>query len=396
MSSSAHSISLLFNANKVFDRQVIEGIGHYLQSTKVNWDVFLEEDLLCRLEHIGKWGGKGIIADFDDPKIRQALKDIDIPVVGVGSSYADQSMYPDVPYVATDNDAIVKAAYEHLKQKGMEQFAFYGLNQDESHLWAIEREQAMLNLCKSDSRVCAVYRGQPINAQTWQMNMSLLEEWLDSLPTPIGIVAVTDARARHLLQACTSINKLVPEQICIVGIDDDDIARNLSRISLSSVTQGCFDMGFQAAKLLHRRIENSQLKNKRVVVAPVGVVERQSTDFKSINDPYVIQAMHYIRQNACRGIKVGQVLEHLGISRSNLDNRFMDEQGYSVHLAIHQEKLNRACEMLTTTNKSVKDIATACGYRSIHYLYAIFNQHFEITPSQYRKRHQATMDTVTS
>lgn len=392
MIPEAHSISLLFNANKVFDRQVIEGIGHYLQSTKANWDVYLEEDFLCRLEHIKEWGGKGIIADFDDPQIRAALEGIQIPVVGVGSSYTNEAMYPDVPYVATDNEAIMRVAYEHLKLKGMERFAFYGLGEDESHLWAHERQQAMLNLCKAESRECAVFRGEPISAQTWQDNMNRLTQWLASLPTPIGIVAVTDARARHLLQACANINKLVPEHICIVGIDDDDIARNLSRVSLSSVSQGCFDMGFQAAKLLHRRMDNPSLRHKRVVVAPLGVVERQSTDFKSINDPYVIQAMHYIRQHACGGIKVGQVLDHVGISRSNLDNRFMDELGHSVHFAIHQEKLERACELLIHSNKAVKDIALVCGYRSLQYLYAVFKHHFELTPSEYRTRNKPPSD----
>ena len=388
MFSAEHSISLLFNANKVFDRQVIEGIGHYLQSTQVDWDVYLEEDFLCRLEHIHEWGGNGIIADFDDPQIRAALKDIKIPVVGVGSSYADESLYPNVPYVATDNTAIVKAAYEHLKQKGMERFAFYGLPLDGEHLWAHEREQAMMELCKADSRECALYRGQPTSAETWQYNMNRLADWLDSLPTPIGIVAVTDARARHLLQACANINRLVPDHICVVGIDDDDIARNLSRISLSSVTQGCFDMGFQAAKLLHKRMDNPNLKDRRVTIGPVGVVERQSSDIKSIQDPYVMQAMHYIRQHACRGIKVGQVLDHIGISRSNLENRFMEERNHSVHSAIHQEKLNRACELLSNSDKPVKEIALVCGYRSLQYLYAVFNQHFGITPSEYRNRNR--------
>lgn len=389
MFSAAHSISLLFNANKVFDRQVIEGVGHYLHSTKVNWDVYLEEDFQCRLEHIHEWGGKGIIADFDDPHIRQALQNSKIPVVGVGSSYSDESLYPQIPYVATDNTAVVRAAYEHLKQKGLESFAFYGLPTDNNHLWAHEREKAMVQLCKDDSRECAVYRGHATSAQTWQENMNLLTDWVASLPTPIGIVAVTDARARHLLQACVSINKLVPEHICVIGIDDDEIARHLSRISLSSVTQGCFNMGFQAAKLLHKRMENPQLKDKRVMVPPAGVVERQSSDFKSIQDTYVMQAMHYIRQHACKGIKVGQVLDHIGISRSNLENRFMLERNHSVHAAIHQEKLDRACELLVKSNRPVKEIALLSGYRSLQYLYAVFNQHFDITPNEYRKLKQA-------
>ena len=81
MFQSRHSITLLFNANKVYDRQVIEGIGHYLQTSKVDWDIYLEEDFLTRLENIQDWAGDGIIADFDDKEIQQALEHIDVPVI---------------------------------------------------------------------------------------------------------------------------------------------------------------------------------------------------------------------------------------------------------------------------------------------------------------------------
>lgn len=385
MFKAKHSISLLFNANKVYDRQVIEGIGHYLQSSRVDWDVYLEEDFLARLEHIEDWGGDGIIADFDDPSIQQALKNIKLPIIGVGGSYQDQGDYPDVPYVATDNLAVIKAAYEHLKQKGLERFAFYGFPTDQNHRWAIEREKAIVKLCKEDGYDCSIYRGHPTRPETWQYTMNRLSDWLQSLPNPVGVISVTDARARHLLQACDHIGKLVPDHISIVGIDDDDIARNLSRISLSSVTQGCFDMGYQAAKLLHRRLDNPNLKNKIVMVPPVGVAQRQSTDFKALKDPYVIQAMHFIRQNACRGIKVDQVLDYVGISRSNMENRFSEERGHSIHHEIHNEKLNRACKMLEQGDTQTSEIATVCGYPSLQYMYAVFRKHFDQTPKEYRE-----------
>ena len=103
MFKAKHSITLLFNANKVYDRQVIEGIGHYLQSSKVDWDLYLEEDFSCRLEHIHEWGGDCIIADFDDMNIQRALAGTNKPIVGDGGSYSDPADYPAVPYVATDN-----------------------------------------------------------------------------------------------------------------------------------------------------------------------------------------------------------------------------------------------------------------------------------------------------
>ncbi|MDP5041296.1 MAG: substrate-binding domain-containing protein, partial [Paraglaciecola sp.] len=205
MYQARHSISLLFNANKVYDRQVIEGIGHYLQSSKVDWDVYLEEDFLARLEHIEEWSGDGIIADFDDPAIQKALVNANVPVSGVGGSYSNEEDYPDVPYVATDNYEVVKAAYEHLKKKGLERFAFYGLPLDKTHRWALERERAMVKLCKNDGYDCSVYRGHPTRPETWQYTMNRVTDWIQGLPNPVGIVSVTDARARHLLQACEQI-----------------------------------------------------------------------------------------------------------------------------------------------------------------------------------------------
>ncbi|MEZ9591111.1 XylR family transcriptional regulator [Vibrio breoganii] len=98
-----YRINLLFNANKVYDRQVIEGIGEYLQATQCDWDIFLEEDFTTHLENVQAWQGDGIIADFDNPEIERLLSNSNIPVVGVGGSYQSENDYPDVPYVATDN-----------------------------------------------------------------------------------------------------------------------------------------------------------------------------------------------------------------------------------------------------------------------------------------------------
>ena len=99
-----HRIALLFNANKVYDRQIIAGVGSYLASTRVSWDLFMEEDFRCRLTGLAEWCGDGIIADFDDPEVCEALRKVEVPVVAVGGSYTDASRYPQgLPYIATDN-----------------------------------------------------------------------------------------------------------------------------------------------------------------------------------------------------------------------------------------------------------------------------------------------------
>ena len=376
---------MLFNANKVYDRQIIEGIGNYLQSSKVDWDLYLEEDFMARLDHLDEWSGDGIIADYDNPEIQVALQKANVPVVGVGGSYRNPEDYPNVPYVATDNFELVNAAFQHLRQKGIQRFAFYGAPVDEHHRWAQERENAMLELTAKEGYECYVYRGHPVRPETWQYTIKRLADWLKSLPTPIGIVAVTDARARHLLQVCDHIGMLIPDRMSVIGIDDDEIARFLSRVSLSSVKQGCLEMGYQSARLLHKMLDGHKSPKRPILVPPERVAERQSTDFKAIADPHVMQAMHFIRQNACRGIKVDQVLDYVGVSRSNLENRFKDERGHSIHTEIHNEKLQRACKMLRESDESTSQVAKICGYPSLQYMYAVFKKHYKKTPIEYRE-----------
>jgi len=392
MFEKKHSITLLLNASKTYDRKVIEGIGNYLQTSKVDWDLYLEEDFLARFENIDEWGGDGIIADFDNPEIQAALQKTTVPVVGVGGSYTNATDYPDVPYVATDNHALIDAAYQHLRQKGIERFAFYGTPKDEHHRWSEEREKAIVSICKADGYECQVYRGHPIKPETWQHTIKRLSDWLQSLPTPVGVIAVTDARARHLLQVCDHTGMLVPDKLSVIGIDDDEIARFLSRVSLSSVSQGCFEIGFQAARKLHRLLNGQPCNNKPLLIPPAHIVERQSTDFKAIKDTHVMQAMHFIRQKACRGIKVGQVLDYVGISRSNLEQRFKEERGHSIHNEIHHEKLRKSCRMLKNTNCPTAEIADVCGYPSLQYMYSVFKKHYNKTPREYREHAKGMID----
>lgn len=391
-----YRISLLFNANKVYDRQVIEGIGEYLQASQCNWDIFLEEDFTSNLSNFEKWKGDGVIADFDNPEIRELLEHTEIPVIGVGGSYENEDDYPSVPYVATDNYAIIDMAFQHLKSKGIEHFGFYGLPASSIHGWAHERHKAFLNIANKEGFKHSVYLGNEVSPQTWQYDMNRLSDWLQRLPSSTGIIAVTDSRARHLLQACDHLNIMVPDSMPIIGIDNEEVARYLTRVSLSSVGQGCKKMGHQSAKMLHKLLEKKHsqdeqqplatTKYSRVLVPPSMVHERQSTDFLALKDPYVIQAMHFIRQNACKGIKVEQVLSYVGLSRSNMETRFKVEKGHSIHQEIHDHKLNRACNLLINSGLSINEIADLCGYPSLQYMYSIFKKTFDKTPKEYREQ----------
>ncbi len=380
-----YRITLLFNANKVYDRCVLQGIGEYLQSSKPGWDVYLDEDFRYRERTLEVWAGDGVIADMDDPRIVEAVSGLSVPVIGVGGSYARADQYPPFPYVATDNDRIATAAFEHLKDKGLESFAFYGVPESPFKCWAAERERAFVQCVEQAGYPYEIYRGLVTQPDLWRTALERLEAWLMSLKRPVGVMAVTDSRARHLLQVCRRPGLLVPEEVAVVGVDNDEVARFVSPVPLSSVEQATREMGFRAARLLHRSLSGFQLCSEPYVVPPIGVVARASSDYQATRDPQVIQALHYIRKYACQGIKVEDVLTFVGRSRSALERRFRAERGHSIHHEIHTARLRRACELLRNTDMPIAEVAANCGFPSVQYLYSVFKKHTGQTPLTFRQ-----------
>ncbi len=384
---TAHRIALLFNGNKVFDREVMRGIASYLSSTRVSWDLFLEEDFRFRLPGIERWQGDGIIADFDDPAVCEALSHSQLPVVAVGGSYEDETCYPSgIPYVATDNYKLVRLAYDHLIEAGLTRFACFSLPEASVNRWAQEREKAFSRLVQSDHMAAEIYRGQSTSAPAWEEAVNQQIQWLQSLPKPVGIIAVSDARARQLLQACMMAGIAVPDQVALIGIDNDPLTRMLTRIPLSSVEQGCEEMGKTAAHLLHQMLGGARLSSTRILVPPSGINVLASTQHQPFNHPHVMQALHFIRQYACQGIKTEQVADYVGISRTSLQSQFQQEIGRSVHDEILRFKLDAAKTILVSDGGNIGDLAIRCGFTSAQYMHAVFKRELGCTPREYKER----------
>jgi LacI family transcriptional regulator len=382
-----HRIALLFNANKVYDREIITGIGNYLLSTRVAWDLFLEEDFRCRLAGIERFDGDGIIADFDDPAVCEALSDCALPVAAVGSSYEDPAHYPPgLPYIATDNAKLVSLAFTHLIGSGLQRFAFYSLPEAPENRWAQQRELAFTHLLDAEGLDVEIYRGLPTSAPIWNQASEQLAAWLKELPKPVGIIAVTDARARHLLQACLMAGIPVPEEVAIIGIDNDPLTRTLTRIPLSSVIQGTEEMGRTAAHLLHQMLHGARFPGRRILVPPVGINVLESTKHQPLASPYVMRARHFIRQYACQGIRTEQVADYVGVSRSSLEEYFRRELQCTVHQEILRHKLDAAKAMLEKRDASSAEVAIRCGFTSLQYMYAVFRRELGCTPREYQER----------
>ncbi|WP_426114624.1 XylR family transcriptional regulator [Massilia sp. PWRC2] len=382
-----HRVALLFNANKIFDRDVIAGIASHLASTRAHWDVFLEEDFRLRLAGIEHWQGDGIIADFDDPSVAAALARSPLPVVAVGASYAAAADYPaGVPYVATDNARLVEVAYQHLVEAGLVRFAMFSLPASAGARWAQEREQAFCALLRRDNLATDIYRGHSTSAASWQDASEQQIAWLRALPKPIGIIAVTDARARQLLQGCSLAGIAVPEQVALVGIDNDPLAHMLARIPLTSVIQGGQEIGRRAARLLDQMLHGAHPGALRLLVPPAGINAQASSRHQPARHPHVMRARHFIRQYACQGIKTGQVADYVGISRSCLEAHFRQEQQCSVHDEILRFKLEAATSLLAAADANIAEVALRCGFTSVQYMHAVFKRELGCTPRAWQDR----------
>lgn len=383
-----HRIALFFNGNKVFDREVMAGTAAYLSSRRASWDLYLEEDFRVRLSSIAQWQGDGIIADFDDPAVAEVLSHSRIPVVAVGGSYQNEADYPaNVPYVATDNFKLVNLAYEHLIEAGLSRFALFSLPAAQENRWAQERENAYCSLMRRDNFEPEIFRGQGTNALSWEDIVAQQIDWLQSLPKPVGIIAVNDARAWQLLQACLIAGIEVPGQVAVIGIDNDPLARVLTRIPLSSVIQGGKEIGRNAARLLDQMLgHHSCQAATRILVPPAGINVLSSSCHKPVKNPRVMRARHFIRQYACQGIKGDQVADFVGVSRSTLESYFQQELACTVHDEILRFKLGAATAMLERGDRSAEDVAVSCGFTSMQYLLAVFKRELGCTPREYQAR----------
>lgn len=341
---------------------------------------------MCRLKGIERWQGDGIIADFDDPLIGEALADIKLPVVAVGGSYEDARAYPrGIPYVATDNHALMKLAYEHLIEAGLTRFACFSLPPAQANRWAQEREKAFKRLLQRDGLPVEVYRGLGTSAPLWDSAVEQQIAWLQSLPKPIGIIAVTDARARQLLQACLTAGIAVPEEVALIGIDNDPLTRTLTRVPLSSVIQGTETMGRTAAALLHQMLHGKPCTGTQILVPPDAINVQASSLHQPLGNPYVMQALLFIRQYACQGIKTAQVAAYVGVSRSSLESHFRKTRGCSVHDEILRFKLAAAAKGLENHALAIADVAQQCGFKSAQYLHTVFRREFGCTPREYQQ-----------
>ena len=374
-------IAVTLNLNKQYDRYLVAGIARYVRE-QGDWSLYLEDEPQLRVPDFETWRGDGIIADLDDEELYKQVIQMKIPVVGLGGGYGLYSDNGQIPYVFTDNKGIAELGAEHLYDRGFRNFAFCNIAPTEINGWAQERENYFKRFLKDKGCKCSVF-SEKEKTRNWEGMLTNLMDWLKTLPKPLGLMAANDSKARHVLEACRRLNIRVPEDVAVVGVDDDPMMCELANPSLTSVIQGTDKLGYEAARLLDRKMKG-EIDVKGITVEPLGINVRESTDILAIDDELISEALYFIRQNACNYIQVEDVSRHCSVSRSTLEKRFKSILNQSVHNEIAKIQLKKACELLVETTLPLKTVAEKSGFSTVQYMTMKVKEKTGKTPKNYR------------
>jgi len=229
---------------------------------------------------------------------------------------------------------------------------------------------------------------QPRGQNSWEREQEQIARWLTSLPKPVGVMACHDPRGQKVLEACRRAGVEVPEQVAVIGVDNDEPICEIADPPLSSVVPNHMAVGYEAAAVLAGLMRGKQRVGRCVFLPPSGIVTRKSSDVLAMNDRDVAALVHFIRENACQGLGVAEVVEFSPLPRRTLYRRFQESLGHSVHDEIVRVRVARAKELLADTDMSLARVAERAGFKHQEYLGVVFKAHAGLTPAQFRRQAQ--------
>ena len=339
------------------------------------------------LERIRKWKPTGVIIREAKP-VPDILK-LNIPTIisrNVITSPRIQKLIKGMPAIVTDGIAIGEMAAEYLLNRNFKNYAFCGYTEVE---WSHNRFRSFNNKIEQAGFTTHMFKSSITRKlDDWEKEIKNMANWLKSLPKPLAVMACNDMRALDILDACHLADTSVPEEIAVLGVDDDTTVCMTSNPNLSSIAISAEKAGYEAAKLLDQMMSKKNFANKNILVKPLFVKTRQSTDVMAIEDLIVSKAISFIRQNVSKQIQVINVADELSISRRNLEIRFKKELGRSVYNEIKRVKIEKIRQALVETHLTISEVVTQYGFTDIHNMSRYFRKHMGISMLEYRKRYR--------
>jgi len=358
-----------------YGRGILRGVMAYA-NLRADWEFVMPPMYSLSSKPLDPRAVDGVIAMVHAVKSLDRYRRAKVPVVNTASTISARHLHrAKVPTVLPDDSAVGKMAFDYFWEKLFRSFGFCG---HPTAAWSLLRRNAFAERCRAEK----VFFSDTVDAN------QVSKEWILSLPRPCAILAANDRYAWHAINVCRQTGISVPEEIAVLGVDNDVLLTEMVRPTLSSIELGAERVGFEAAKMLDELMKGQAVSQPPIEIPPHGVITRHSTDVFSIEDEVVAEAAQFIRRHASEQISVDDVLSEVLMSRRNLERRFKKVMRRSLLDEIRRVHLDRAAKLLRETSWAIPQVAAQSGFASLVRFSTVFREHMGITPTGYRRRHR--------
>lgn len=367
-----------------YDYRIHRGVAQVAR--EAGWQLNCPKDPVTNEGFLKDWKGDGCIALLQCRETLEYFKTHQIPVVDLG--LGDHGL--PIPRVVTDNREIGRLAAEHFRDHGYREV--FALAPGNVPMYR-ERVNALREFMEQDGGSVTVLESaetmQPAVLEEFKMIARRRDRRLEELS--LGFFAYQDNMAAEMISLCLRNELRVPENIAVLGVDNDDLINAGLTVGLSSIDSDQEGLGIQAATLLREMLEHPRRKPRAEVIRhpPKEVVVRRSTDCYAVRNPLVSDALHWIHQNFHTGIQAVDVAEAMGVTQQGLQKAFSANYLRSPGQEIRHQRIQTVAHLLSCTNAKLEDIAENCGFYSVDTLINSFRAAYGTTPGKYRKQKRA-------
>ena len=370
-------IGILIDFAGGYGRDVLRGIMRVAQ-LQTDWEFVMSPMYaLTHKKMINPRHVDGVIAMVHDHRSSAPFQRARVPIVNTARTMGLARLRSvGLHSVVPEDEAVGRMAYRYFRERGFTQFGFCGHPASD---WSLARRRAFVECARKEDLTCrCVEHADEVPV-----------DWIATLPRPTALLAANDRYAWHAIDACRAAGVRVPEDIAILGVDNDELIVDMVRPTLSSIEMPGFRIGVEAATMLAQLMAGRRVSFDPQLLAPEGIVSRGSSDVLAMEDEVVVEAIRFIRRSAAAPIRIGDVLDAVAVSRRNLERRFRKAVGRSLLEEIRQAHLDRACRLLRTTNLDMPTVARESGFTGHARFTTVFHAVVGMTPTAFRRAHHA-------
>ena len=381
-------VAVLIDFSRSYGRGLLSGVAKFVREHH-EWSVQSEEWRWTDATPawFKNWKGDGALAWVETPELAATIHGLGVPVVDVRGSIPNCGL----PLIATENKMVVNLVAEHFMQRGFRHFAFCGFV---GANYSDQRSQFFQERLAQAGNTCAVYSPPETSRDAQVIELEKrgllfqdhLSNWLKSLPKPVGIMTCNDIRGHQVVNACRRGNLAVPEEVAVVGVDNDEIFCELCDPPLTSVALNTLQIGYEATALLERIMNGGARPDAPILIPPLGIVTRRSSDVLAMSDRSLAAGARFMREHAFESININDVARAAGMSRRVFERRFVSQVGRPPKAEVLRLRLERVKELLADTTWTLAQIAERTGFKYSEYLHTVFTQKIGIPPGQYREQ----------